>query len=129
MFTTLDRSNYLKGLLILASQDRRLVDNERDIIRGVAQKFGFSRDFYEDTLRNLMSNKYIKDDPFKFSSREVAESFLSDGFSLALSDNLMDSAELSWLKKIAAMNEITEENFNDLLNEFIKSKDGQRLVN
>ncbi len=129
MFTTLDRSNYLKGLLILARQDRHLVDNEREIIRDVAKKFGFSRDFYEDTLRDLMSNKYIKDDPFKFSSREVAESFLTDGFALALSDDKLDTTELTWLQKIASLNEITDEQFRQLLNEFTKSKHEERLVN
>jgi DnaJ-domain-containing protein 1 len=117
---TLDRSNYLKGLVILARQDKRLVDNERDVIRDVAQRFGFSRDFYEDVLRNLMANKYIKDDPFRFSSREIAESFLTDGFKLALSDNSFDNTELVWLKSVAAMNEIPEDKFRELLNDYLQ---------
>jgi DnaJ-domain-containing protein 1 len=123
--TTLDQSNYLKGLVILARQDRRLVDNEREVIRNVAQRFGFSRDFYEEVLRNLMTNRFIKDDPFHFSSQEIAESFLLDGFHLALSDNSLDNTELTWLKRVAAANEISDDKFNQLLQKYMDERQNQ----
>ncbi len=122
MLTVLDSSNYLKGLLILARKDNKLVDNEREIIRGVAKEFGFSRDFYEDTLRTLMSNKYIKDEPFKFSSRDVAEKFLNDGFKLALSDGSFENTELSWLKNFAHLNDIDEPRFQAILSSFLNEQ-------
>ena len=53
MFTLIDKSNYLKGLLILAKKDNQLRDSEKNIIRSVAQRLGFSKDFYEETLQNL----------------------------------------------------------------------------
>lgn len=118
MFTLVDKSNYLKGLMVLARQDKRLIHNEKEIIRSVAKKFGFSRDFYEDALQNLMSNKYISDEPVIFSSRQVAELFLADGFELALSDNDFDISELKWLKGVALANTITEDEFKLLLGEY-----------
>ncbi|MBK7866459.1 MAG: hypothetical protein IPJ75_05425 [Ignavibacteriales bacterium] len=51
MLTTIDKSNYLKGLLIVARLDERLIDRERDQIRNVATRLGFSKDFYEETLK------------------------------------------------------------------------------
>jgi hypothetical protein len=115
MFTVPDKSNYLKGLLILARKDEQLVDDEKNIIRTVAQKFGFSKDFYEDTLKSLMTNKYITEEPILFSSRHVAELFLEDGFRLAFSDEVMHNQELEWLKIIAYANGIEDEYFETLL--------------
>lgn len=115
MFTVPDKSNYLKGLLILARKDEQLVDDEKNIIRTVAQKFGFSKDFYEDTLKSLMTNKYITEEPILFSSRQVAELFLEDGFRLAFSDEVMHTKELEWLKIIANANGIEDEYFETLL--------------
>ncbi len=122
--TTIDRSNYLKGLLILAKQDNKLVDSERNFIRTIAKDLGFSKDFYEETLRNLMANKYLKNDAFKFSSVEVAESFIKDGLKLALSDNTLAGNELSWLKQMAQTNSIADEKFE----EFIKELDSQSKI-
>ena len=115
MFTVPDKSNYLKGLLILARKDDMLVDNERDFIRSVARKFGFSKDFYEDVLKSLMTNKYIVDDPIIFSSKQIAELFLDDGIKLAFSDEVMHDNELHWLKVIAKANNIDDKVFESLL--------------
>lgn len=115
MFTVPDKSNYLKGLLILARKDDSLADPECDIIRAVAQKFGFSKDFYEDILKSLMTNKYIIDDPIIFSSKQVAELFLDDGMRLAFSDDVMHEKELQWLKLIAKANDVGDEILNSLL--------------
>ena len=115
MFTVPDKSNYLKGLLILARKDDSLADPECDIIRAVAQKFGFSKDFYEDILKSLMTNKYIIDDPIIFSGKQIAELFLDDGMRLAFSDQIMHENELQWLKLIANANGIEDSIFDSLL--------------
>jgi uncharacterized tellurite resistance protein B-like protein len=124
MFTVMDRSNYLKGLLILARQDKRLAHQEKDYIRDVAKKFGFSKDFYEDVLKSLMANKYLTDEPVVFSTREIAESFLKEGFEMAYCDEDFDPAELDFLKNIAAANEIEESEFVRLVMDFNATKSG-----
>lgn len=50
----LDKSNYLKGLLIVAKKDKQLAEQEKKIIRHCAEKLGFARDFYENTLKDLL---------------------------------------------------------------------------
>lgn len=122
MFSIIDKSNYLKGLLILARKDNKLYDSEKEIIRDIAKKLDFNKDFYEEILRNLLANQYIKDEPMKFSDRSVAESFLKDGFKLACSDNDFDEKELRWLKDIAMVNNISDEEFNSLYSQFNKLK-------
>lgn len=122
MFTVLDRSTYLKGLLVLAKKDEKLVESEKEIIRDIASRFGFSKDFYEETMRNLMANKYIGDEPVVFSDTAIARMFLQDGLKLAFADDDFDAKELEWLKKTADANKLDEELFNAFLEEFMAER-------
>lgn len=115
MLTVIDKSNYLRGLLILAKKDNRLIENEKNIIRDAAKRMGFSKDFYEETLRNLMNNDYILEKPIIFSNQEIAKLFISEGLELAFSDNELCKSELGWLKEIAKANEIPEDWLDDIL--------------
>lgn len=122
MFTVLDRSSYLKGLLVLAKKDEKLVESEKEIIRDIASRFGFSKDFYEETMRNLMANKYIGDEPVVFSDTAIARMFLQDGLKLAFADDEFDAKELDWLKKTADANQIEKELFDSFLEEFMAER-------
>ena len=108
----IDKSNYLKGLLIVAKKDNRLTEPEKKILKSIAKRLGFATDFYEGTIRSLLANKYISDNPIKFSYKKIAESFLVDGLNLALSDNTLAEKELDWLRKTASENELDEEWLN-----------------
>lgn len=111
-FTLLDKSNYLKGLLIIARKDNQLAESEKDILRRIAEKLGFASDFYEETIKNLLVNEHINDEPIKFSNKKIASSFISDGIKLAFSDKIIYDAEISWLKATAVENSLDEEWFN-----------------
>lgn len=105
----LDRSNYLKGLLITARKDNKLVESEIAIIKKFASRLGFSSDFFEETIKHLLENKYITEEPIKFSEKNIAKSFIEDGLKLALSDDVVGAAELSWLIETAKINGIEKE--------------------
>jgi hypothetical protein len=111
--SVIDKSNYLKGLLIVAKKDNKLAHAEKEMIRGIATKLGFAKDFYEDTLRNLLSNQYISELPVVFSNKQIAESFIKDGFMLAYSDNAVSDIELQWLYYTALENGIDPEWFEE----------------
>ncbi len=110
-----DKSNYLKGLLIVAKKDKQLADSEKKIIRGIGEKLGFAPDFYEDVLKDLLSNEYILEDPIKFSNIKIAKSFIDDGLKLAFSDNKISEVEINWLDETAKHNDIEEKWFNEKL--------------
>lgn len=110
-----DKSNYLKGLLIVAKKDKQLADSEKKIIRGIGEKLGFAPDFYENILKDLLANRYIIDDPIKFSNIKIAESFIEDGLKLAYSDEKVSNVELSWLLETAKNNNISEKWLKDKL--------------
>ena len=93
----LDRSSYLKGLLITARKDNQLTESEISMIKKFATRLGFSSDFFNETISNLLENKFITEEPIKFSRQDIAKSFIEDGLKLALSDNVIGKDELSWL--------------------------------
>lgn len=111
----LDRSNYLKGLLITARKDKNLTDSERNMIKKLSDRLGFSSDFFEETISSLLENKYITEEPIIFSDQNIAKSFLEDGLKLALSDGNITENEIGWLKETAAANGILTEWVNSKL--------------
>ncbi|MCU0365265.1 MAG: TerB family tellurite resistance protein [Ignavibacteriaceae bacterium] len=117
----LDRSSYLKGLLITARKDKQLSETEISIIKKIATRLGFSSDFFEETISNLLNNKYITEEPIKFSRQDIAESFIEDGLKLALSDNNITEEETNWLRNTAKENGVDEEWVNKKMKE-IQSK-------
>ena len=114
-FSVLDKSNYLKGLLVIAKKDNKLTEPEKKIIRDIAIKLGFASDFYEETLKNLLANKYIPEEPFSFSQSKIAESFICDGLKLAFSDGIVPDIEIKWLKQVAGKNNLNDEWFDEKL--------------
>ena len=115
MLTLIDKSNYLKGLLLLAKMDSQLFEREKDFIRNIAQRLGFSQEFYEEVLKTLLANKNIKDDPILFSSKQAAELFIADGAALTIADGKMTESEIEWLKKNALFNNIEESHFYEIV--------------
>lgn len=102
----IDRSNYLKGLFITAKLDKELTDKEKEILKKISDKLGFASDFFNETIRSLLSNKYIIEEPIVFSNQEIAISFIKDAVKLACVNNLVTEAEINWLKNTADINKI-----------------------
>ena len=116
--SVLDRSNYLKGLFITAKLDKELSQNEKDILKTISDKLGFASDFFNESVKSLLTNKYIKEEPITFSAKEVAESFLNDAMKLACVNNLITNEEIKWLKQIADVNKIDSEIIDKELSAF-----------
>ena len=117
----IDRSNYLKGLLITARKDEQLAESEKEILKKISERLGFSKDFFEETITTLLANKYITEEPPKFSNNKISQSFVTDALRLALSDNKIGDTELNWILTVANTNGITSEWVNKKLEE-LKSK-------
>ena len=124
----IDKSNYLKGLLVTARKDKKLAESEKKIIREIANRLGFSSDFYEETLRNLLANKYLIEDPVKFSDIKIAESFIADALMLAFSDNKTPTLEIEWLKKTTIENDLSLKWFEEKI-QLCKISPGNFVMN
>ena len=114
----LDRSNYLKGLFITAKLDKQLSQKEKDILKQISDKLGFASDFFNETTRSLLNNKYIKEEPITFSAKEIAISFINDAIKLACCNNIVTNAEINWLKEIATVNQVDKEIIEKELKEY-----------
>lgn len=114
----LDRSNYLKGLFITAKLDKQLSQKEKDILKQISDKLGFASDFFNETTRSLLNNKYIKEEPITFSAKEIAISFLNDAIKLACCNNIVTNAEIAWLKEIATVNQVDKDIIEKELKEY-----------
>lgn len=96
----LDRSNYLKGLLILIRKDNLITKEERDLVLECGVSLGFEQRFCETAVDELLENEYLLDTPPVFSHNDLAESFLKDAVKVALADKKMHLFELQWLVKL-----------------------------
>ena len=121
----IDRSNYLKGLFITAKLDKELTDKEKDILKKISDRLGFASDFFHETVRSLLTNKYIIEEPIIFSHQEIARSFIKDAVKLATVNGLVTEAEIDWLKNTADLNKITS---NFVEKEFSTAKETPRSL-
>ena len=109
----IDKSSYLRGLLVLARKDNQISQLEKEIIYNAGIRLGFSSAFCREILNTLLQNECLCDEPIKFVNSEVAQSFISDGLILSTAGKLINPAQLIWLKKSATVNGIDLTWFKD----------------
>jgi hypothetical protein len=56
----LDRSNYLKGLLLLIGKDKKITVGERDFLHTAGKTLSFDKRFIENAINELFENKYYR---------------------------------------------------------------------
>jgi hypothetical protein len=103
----IDRSLYFKGLMLLIRKDRKIHDEERNMMMYIGKVFGFESGFCENTIEELMDNKHIIDFPPLFSEPLIALCFIRDGLRLSASDGQIHKAELAWLESVAESNGVS----------------------
>jgi hypothetical protein len=75
----------------------------------IGKLLDFDKRFCDAAIDDLLLNPHLTRSPILFSSREIAECFLSDAIRLALVDEEMHRLEWNWLKTVASTNNIPEE--------------------
>jgi len=102
----IDKSSYLRGLLILARKDNHISSIQKTIILEAGKRLGFSSSFCEEILNTLLHNECLCEEPIKFNSYAVAQSFIADGLKLTCSGKSINDAELNWLRSSAQNNSV-----------------------
>lgn len=120
MINEIDKGRYLRGLLILSKKDRQLSQEEKDIVKEVGSYLGYDSEFIQESIQNILRNKYVKDEPVIFSSKEVAEHFINDGLKLSFCDSESPVEELEYMTKVAELNKIDTEWFNSKISKYSK---------
>jgi hypothetical protein len=109
----MDGSSYFRGLLLLIRKDGKISDAEAALMKRVGKSLGFEREFCENAINELLDNPHIVREPPEFSRREVAEKFVLDGITLAVSDGEAHAFEREWLRRTAEKNGLDREWFAD----------------
>lgn len=109
--TIVEGSNYFRGLLLLISKDHKISEPEIVLMKRIGKALGFEKDFCNDAIHEILENRFILEEPPKFSTKELAKKFIKDGLMLAGSDNENHSSEEAWLELIAKNNDIEIEWF------------------
>ena len=104
-----EKSEYLRGLLVVMAADGDVHDLEKATIRRVIEPFGFSPDYIEECMADILKNAHVSHAAPVFRNRQHALSFLCDALSIAFADGEMHMAEQSWLATAAAANGIATE--------------------
>ncbi|MBM4171530.1 MAG: hypothetical protein FJ214_06665 [Ignavibacteria bacterium] len=63
IITLQDRSNYLKGLLVLIGKDRILKADEKFIFKEIGKVLQFAPEFIDQSLEDFLENENISHDP------------------------------------------------------------------
>ncbi len=109
--TTIERSDYFRGLLLLISKDRNISEPEIFLMKRIGKTLGFDKDFCNDAIHEILENKFVLNHPPKFSTIELAKKFIKDGLALAASDDENHIFEEAWIESIAKINGIDIEWF------------------
>lgn len=104
-----EKSEYFRGLLVVMAADGDVHDLEKETIRRVIQPFGFSNEYIEECMSDILKNTHVSHAAPVFRSRRHALSFLCDALSIAFADGEIHMAEQSWLTAAAEANGIAAE--------------------
>ena len=107
-----DASNYFKGLLLLIRKDRKVAESEVSLMKRIGKALGFEEEFCNQAIAGILENEHVRDQPPKFSTKELAQKFIQDGLIIAQSDNEMHPTELEWLRLVAELNGLDLQWFN-----------------
>ena len=127
--TLADRSNYFKGLLLLARKDDILANEEKAMLLRLGELLQFNREFCEQTIFNLLKNPHLDKTPPTFSNKECTELFLLDGIKVAFSDHNLHKKEYAWMQEIAKQNDISSEWLAARLADFLNGENGAQQNN
>jgi len=118
-FNLIDKSNYFRGLLILIRKNETLTESTSRKVKRIATVLEFNQDFVDSSVKNLLVNKNIVEEPPKFSDYRLAESFIKDGIRLAFSDGNINLLQIQWLANTAQKNNLSKQWFFMELEDFI----------
>lgn len=104
ILATLDKGNFLRGLLLLIRKDNKINEHEAAAFYKAGEELGYDKEFCQEAIRNLLRNDHINNDPPVFHNKILAEKFLSTGFRLINKDLDSRNSEIHFLENVAENN-------------------------
>lgn len=101
-----DRSEFLRGFLILIRKDKIISEHERNMTIVIGKHFGFAEDFCIESLDTLLENEFISEEPPVFSNSIIADYFVTESYRIISQIHPLGENEIRWLIKVAEVNKI-----------------------
>lgn len=101
-----DRSEFLRGFLILIKQNKNVSEYEREMTMVIGKYFGFDEEFCKDSINLILENEYVSDAPPRFSNKLIAKYFVTESFNILNQIHKLSSDEINWLRKTAEANQL-----------------------
>jgi hypothetical protein len=117
--TEMDKSNYLKGFLILIGNAGSINESNKNLIRNVASILEYNHYFVEHSINELSENNNQVQDLPKFSSHSFAEIFIRDSMRLTFNNNILNLDAIRWLLKVIQINNLSRQWFYLELENFL----------
>lgn len=118
-FNLIDKSNYFRGLLVLIRKNKTITEPTSKKVKRIAAVLDFSQEYIDISLKDLLENINIVEEPPKFSDFLIAESFIKNGIHLALTDGFINLLQIQWLANTAQKNNLSKQWFFVELEDFI----------
>ena len=119
----MDRSLYFKGLMLLIRKDQAVGEEERELMMRVGRLFSFDKEFCQQVIDEILTNRHVVDEPPLFSEPAVSRCFIQDGLKLALADGQVHDREWQWLMAVAAENHV-DQKWCEIMLEAVKGQEG-----
>jgi len=117
----IDRSNYLRGLLLLIRKDKNVWDYEHVFFLEESASLGFDKEFSVTALRELIGNKYIDNTPPLFSNKNYAVRLIIRGVSLIRQNIRIHPDEVNFLIATARVNGLSDKWVNKIVPQAVKA--------
>ena len=109
VLNALDKSNYLKGMLVLMKKRYTIEETIHRTVKYMTELLDFNQAIIDESIKALMTNNSIADDPPTFSDFQIAESFLKDGIHVVFLDGTLNFKQIDWLINTAKINNFSEQ--------------------
>ena len=127
IISLVDRSMYFKGLLLLIRKDLKIHQEERNMVMRIGKVLGFEESFCKNAITEILDNKYIVDEPPRFSNPDIAKCFIKDGLRLAIVDGQVHRKEVAWLKAVAEHHGLDETCYQEALKAVLDHLSGEPI--
>jgi len=117
-----DKSNYLRGLLILIRKDKNVWDHEMKLFFEEGKSLGFDKSFCEESLNSLLLNININLQPPMFFSKNIAKKLLIKGIQVINDDLKIHPEKIAFLETVAKNNGLLQEWQTDLIKKIEKKR-------
>jgi len=118
----IDKSSFLRGILVIVTKDGKISDEERNFVMKIGKELGFEKTFCHSAINEILDNQFVEMTPPEFSDKNIAEKFIYKGVELAYADSHFHPKEIDYLKETALKNGFTEDWFIEIISSHIEKR-------